>query len=130
MHGTELSKNLRPLCYEHHVEMENRSSLNGDAETTKGITHGCAEPDCSVHYNIARGYFMLSQNGNRAERDTMPKIRCFLDGAPMYLAEINPQKRSFRLWMCPQCGARRTNEESLAGFASQKVKDVSGESAA
>src|SRR5256884_4503772 len=42
---------------------------------------------------------------------SLPKVRCFLDGMPMYLAEIHPEKTSFRLWTCPQCGARRTNEE-------------------
>jgi hypothetical protein len=33
----------------------------------------------------------------------------------MYLAGINPEKKSFRLWECPQCGGKRTNEESLVG---------------
>jgi len=60
----------------------------------------------------------------------LPKVRCFLDGMPMYLAEIHPEKRSFRLWTCPQYGARRTNEEGLVGLASQRIQDLAGENTA
>jgi hypothetical protein len=44
----------------------------------------------------------------------------------MYLAEIGREKKDFRLWKCPQCHGRRTNEEGLAGLALQK--DASGKS--
>jgi hypothetical protein len=59
----------------------------------------------------------------------VPKVACLLDKTPMYLAEINPKKRSFRLWMCPQCGAKRTNEESVVGLAPRKVQDFGEENA-
>jgi len=96
MPATQPSKDLRPLCHEHLLEMRlNRSFLN---------------------------------NGD--EMDMLPKVRCFLDGMPMYLAEIHPEKTSFRLWTCPQCGARRTNEEDLVGLASQETQDLGGENKA
>jgi hypothetical protein len=78
-------------------------------------TYACTEPDCVAHYNISRGYFMLSRNGNTSELDMVPKVTCPRDRVPMYLAEIDLEKRDFRLWKCPQCGKTRTNEESLVG---------------
>jgi hypothetical protein len=48
----------------------------------------------------------------------------------MYLAEINPAKTDYRLWTCPQCGARRTNEEGLVGLASPEVQDLGANNAA
>jgi hypothetical protein len=125
------SKHLRQFCHEHLLEMRlNRSSLNNGGDATRATTYGCTKPDCLVRYNPSRGYFMLSQNGNRDEMDVLAKVRCFLDGAPLYLAEISPEKRSFRLWTCPQCGARRTNEEGLAGLTSQEIQDLGGENTA
>ncbi|OLE01471.1 MAG: hypothetical protein AUG82_11180 [Ktedonobacter sp. 13_1_20CM_4_53_11] len=62
--------------------------------------------------------------------DMVPRVRCARDGAPMYLAEINPEKRGLRLWTCPQCGARHTNEEGLVGLASEGIQDLDGKSAA
>ena len=87
------------------------------------------KPDCLVHYNIFRGYFILTQNGNTNEMDTVTRVRCPHDGAPMYLAEINPAKRGCRRWTCPQCGARRTNEEGLVGLTSQEIQDLSEKNA-
>jgi hypothetical protein len=46
----------------------------------------------------------------------------------MHLAEINQEKRDLRLWRCPQCDGRRTNEEDLMRLASQEIQDVSGKS--
>jgi hypothetical protein len=94
------------------------------------LAYACTKPDCLVHYNILRGYFILTQNGNTNETDMVPRVRCVHDGAPMYLADINPAKRGFRLWTCPQCGARRTNEEDLVGLPSQEIQDPGGENAA
>jgi len=47
----------------------------------------------------------------------------------MYLAEISPEKMSFRLWRCPQCGARRTNEEGTIELP-QEIRDLDEENAA
>jgi len=128
MPATQPSKDLRPLCYEHHVEMSlNGSSLNSEGDGM--MAYGCTESDCLARYNISRGYFMPSQNGNGDAMD-MPRVRCFSDGAPMYLAEISPEKRSYRLWACPQCGARRTNEEGLVSSPSREIREVDGKNAA
>ncbi len=69
---------------------------------------------------------MLSQDGNANELDMVPSVRCPRDGTPMYLAEIDQHKRGFRLWRCPQCDGRRTNEEDLIGLARQEIQDLSG----
>ena len=130
MPGTQPSKELRALCHEHHVEMRlNQSHMNSEgSDLTQTLAYACTEPDCLVHYNIYRGYFILSQSGNTNELDMVPSVRCLHDGTPMYLAEIDLEKRGFRLWICPQCDGRRTNEEGLIGLASQGIRDVSGKS--
>jgi hypothetical protein len=116
MPAAQPSKELRSLCHEHHVEMrrnEGASRNGGGARQT--LAYACTEPGCLVHYNVSRGYFMLGQNGNTNGQDMVPRVRCAQDGTPMYLAEIRRKKRGFRLWRCPKCDARRTNEESLIG---------------
>src|SRR5437870_10183660 len=68
MPATQPSKDLRPLCHEHLLEMRlNRSFLNNGDDATQATTYGCTEPDCLVRYNTHRGYFMLSQ---RSEEHT------------------------------------------------------------
>jgi len=129
MPATQPSKELRAFCHEHHVKMRlNQSLLNSEGDPTQKLAYACTEPDCLVHYNTYRGYFILSQNGIANEPDTVPRVRCPHDGTPMYLAEIDLEKRAFRLWICPQCDKRRTNEEGLIGLASQGIWDVSGKS--
>ncbi len=131
MPATQPSKELRALCHEHHAEMRlNQSLLNSEGDPIQKLAYACTQPDCLVHYNIYRGYFMLSQNGNTNELDMVPNVRCPHDGTPMYLAEVDPDKNGFRLWICPQCDGRRTNEEGLIGLASQEIQDVSGKNAA
>ncbi len=131
MPAAQPSKELRAFCHEHHVEMRlNQSFVNSDGDATQMLAYACTKPDCLVHYNIFRGYFILTQNGNTNEMDMLPSVRCVHDGAPMYLAEINPAKRGFRLWTCPQCGARRTNEEGLVGLPSQEIQGLGGKNTA
>jgi hypothetical protein len=129
MPATQPSKELRAFCHEHHVKMRlSQSLLNSEGDLTQTLAYACTEPDCLVQYNVSRGYFILSQNGNTNELDMVPSVRCHHDGTPMYLAEIDPDKRGFRLWICPQCDGRHTNEEGLIGLASQGIQDVSGKS--
>jgi hypothetical protein len=131
MPATQPSKELRAFCHEHHVKMRLIQSLsNSEGDLTQTLAYTCTQPDCPVHYNIYRGYFILSQNGNTNELDMVPNVRCPHDGTPMYLAEVDPDKKGFRLWICPQCDGRRTNEEGLIGLASQEIQDVSGKNAA
>jgi len=127
MLAAQPSKELRALCHEHHGEMRlNQSFLNSEDDAKHPLAYACTEPDCLVHYNIYRGYFLLNQDGNTNEPGVVPRVRCAHDGQPMYLAEIDLEKRGFRLWKCPQCDGRRTNEEGLTGLASQKIRDVGG----
>jgi hypothetical protein len=119
MPATQPSKEFHALCHEHHVEMRPNQILSkSEGQDTETRAYACPEPDCLVHYNNSRGYFMLSQDGNTSELDMVPTVRCPHDGMPMYLAELNPEKRDFRLWRCPQCDGRCTNEEDLIGEGS------------
>ena len=121
MPAAQASKELRALCHEHHAEMRlNQSLLNREDDSKHPLAYACTEPDCLVHYNIYRGYFLLSQDGNTNEPGVVPRVRCPHDGKPMYLAEIDPKKRGFRLWRCPQCDGRHTNEDALTGLAPRK----------
>jgi hypothetical protein len=131
MPATQPSKELRALCHEHHAEMKlNQSLLNSEDDAKHTLAYACTEPDCLVHYSIYRGYFILSQNGNTNEVDMVSRVRCPHDGTPLYLAEIDLEKRGFRLWICPKCDGRRTNGEGMIGLASQEIQDVSGKNAA
>ena len=99
---------LHALCYEHHVKM-------GMTGLVKQTEYACPEPDCSVRYSPSNGYFLAPEHG-QVESYLTPRVTCPRDGQPMYLAEINEEKRSFRLWRCPQCDASRTNEEGLVSY--------------
>ena len=85
------------------------------------------EADCRVHYSIDGGYFLTGQNGHRNDLEVIPAVRCLDDGTPMYLAEIDLDKREYRLWICPQCGGRRTHEQGLVSMPSRENHDAGGE---
>ena len=119
---------LRPLCYEHHREMRlHPGFLNPGGDGTQTMVYSCTQPDCFIRYDLYRGYFLLSQNGNRSETEIVPSVTCLQDQAPLYLAEINLEKRNFRSWTCPQCGAKHTNEDGLVGMTSQESQDHDAE---
>jgi hypothetical protein len=100
----ETRTDLHPLCYEHHLEMKLLDIH--PKRNISGLVHACPRPDCLIHYNSPVGYFVVS---------SMPRTRCPRHGLPMYLAEVQPRKRSFRLWRCPRlgCKASLTNEGQL-----------------
>ena len=118
----ETSTGLRPLCYEHHLEMSLVQILlrllKSDAYPAQTLAYACPEPDCLVHYNSPVGYF-TTQDGRQLERESAPRVACPRHGLPMYLDEVKPGKKSFRLWRCPQfgCNASRTNEDLLVARA-------------
>ena len=127
MPASQPGQALRTLCYEHHVEMRLQQSFsNGGENTRKTATFACPEADCRVHYSIDGGYFLTGQNGHRNDLEVIPAVRCLDDGAPMYLAEIDLDKREYRLWICPRCGGQRTHEQGLVGVA-RGDQDVSGD---
>ena len=105
---------LQPLCYEHHLEMRlTQVPLQSGSEPEQTLVYACPEPDCLVHYNSSRGYFAVVHNGNGVDPDMTPEVWCSQDGLPMYLAEVLPAQRSFRLWRCPQCHSSRSNNDEL-----------------
>jgi hypothetical protein len=127
MPAAQSSKNVRPLCHEHLEEMRlHQSFLSANGDETQAMVYRCMEVGCLVQYDVTRGYFILTENGNGHEAGLVPKVTCPVDGAPMYLAETSEEKRDFRLWKCPQCGARRTNEESLVGQGISSNSGYSG----
>jgi hypothetical protein len=107
MAGTALAFRIRPLCYEHHSEMTLPDhALNGDS-----LPHACRELDCVVHYTRSRGYFLNTPDRDLIENYPPPRERCSIDGSPMYLLEVQPERRSFRLWRCPTCNMSRGGGE-------------------
>ncbi len=56
------------------------------------------------------------KDAKAAEREIIPRVACSKDAQRMYLAEVMPGRKSFRLWKCPQCDARKTNEEITGGL--------------
>ena len=110
-----MKEELQPLCYEHLTGMMIYKHDPQGAETgpVQTIAYVCSESDCLVHYNTSSGYFIAAKEGNRTEQGTTPSIRCPNDGSAMYLAEIRPEDRSYRLWRCPKCVTSLTNLDSL-----------------
>ncbi len=105
--GTSTRKDLHVLCYEHHTEM----LLECRSEPTETFLYACREPGCFIHYYSSQGYFIEPTNGDRSEPEIKPGVHCPKDGRVMYLAEVRPDRKSFRLWKCPECDAIRTNGE-------------------
>ncbi len=101
----QASKQLHVLCHQHHIQMRMTGVLTPTA-------YACPEPDCGVRYSPSKGYFIAAERG-QVELDMTPHVTCPHDGQPMYLTEVNPEKRHFRLWRCPQCDSSRTNEGDL-----------------
>ena len=70
MAATQTRYEFLPFCYERHVEMNhNQIASTIEGGPTQGITFACPEPDCLVHYNSVKGYFMLTrhENGNGSQ---------------------------------------------------------------
>ncbi|SRR6266481_5566671 len=109
---------FQPLCHEHHLEMRLAEvPLQTSGEPAETLVYACSEPDCFVHYNSSRGYFIVTHNGNGIDRDLMPAVSCSQDGLPMYLAEVLEEQSSFRLWRCPGCSSMRRNNDDLSQAA-------------
>jgi hypothetical protein len=105
--GTSTRKDLHILCYEHHAEM----LLEYRSEPAETFVYACREPGCFIHYHNLEGYFIEPQDGDRGEPESKPGVHCPKDWRVMYLSEVRPEKKSFRLWKCPECDAIRTNGE-------------------
>jgi hypothetical protein len=71
----------------------------------------CEETGCSVRYSSSLGYLTIATDGSQLGGELTPKVSCPTDSRPMYLAEVRPEQRSYRLWKCPECGRTLTNQE-------------------
>lgn len=105
--GTSTRKDFHVLCYEHHTEM----LLECRGKSAETFLYACREPGCFIQYCSSKGYFIEPQGANRSEPEIKPAVHCPKDGHIMYLAEVRPDRKSFRLWKCPECNAIRTNGE-------------------
>ncbi len=86
------------------------------SESAQGVLYSCREPGCLVRYDSSRGYFIDGNAIETIEREITPRVTCLIDGHLMYLAEVMPERKSFRLWKCPECNKTRTNEEISGGL--------------
>jgi len=110
--GTNTGKDPNVLCYQHHTEM----LLRLLREPEEGVLYACREPGCLVRYDGSNGYFIDPNDAETVEQEITPRVNCPNDGQFMYLAEVMPQRRSFRLWKCLGCNESRTNEETSGGL--------------
>jgi hypothetical protein len=86
-------------------------------EPAETFLYTCREPGCFIHYDSSQGYFIEPQDGD-SEPEIKPSVHCPKDGRLMYLAEVRPERKGFRLWKCPECNAIRTNGEFSSSAAS------------
>ena len=92
------------------------------SEPAEGLVYACHEPGCFVRYDSSHGYFLDTKDAETIEQETMPHVSCSNDGQLMYLAEVTPERRSFRLWKCPECNLSRINEdEETSGGLGKKM---------
>lgn len=100
------------LCYQHHTEM----LLELRSDPPESLLYACQDPGCLVRYDTSRGYFLDTRDAKAIGLEIIPSVSCSNDGHRMYLAEVMPERSSFRLWKCPECNESRTNEESSHGL--------------
>ena len=110
--GTSTGKDLRVLCYQHHTEM----LLRPLGDPAEGMVYTCQESGCLIRYDISHGYFLDTKDARTVELEIIPRVICSNDAQRMHLAEVMPERRSFRLWKCPECNGSRTNEETSGGL--------------
>lgn len=115
MLSNQIANTLQPLCYEHHTEMSLVQMVSGNGSTPhQELEYACQASDCFVRYTGVHGYFTAPRNGSGLEEEILPHVRCPHDEAPMYLTQVRPEERSFRLWRCPLCKAASTSGQVLA----------------
>jgi hypothetical protein len=86
----------------------------------KGPLYACREPSCLIRYDTSAGYIIATDDAKTIEEERMPRVSCPKDAQLMYLAEVTPEKRNFRLWKCPQCDGSRTNQEDSDGLGKKR----------
>jgi hypothetical protein len=92
--------------------------LKSRSDPVGTFLYACREPGCFVCYDSSQGYSISKPGAKTTEPDIIPRVSCPSDGHLMYLAEVRPERKSFRLWKCPECNATRTNGELSDAAAS------------
>jgi hypothetical protein len=113
--GTSTRKDLHVLCYQHHTEM----LLRLLSEPAEG--YACQQEGCLVRYDSSHGYFLDTKDANTIGQETTPHLSCSNDGQLLYLAEVIPERRSFRRWECPECKLSYINDEETSGALGKKM---------
>lgn len=85
--------------------------MRGASESEGDTLYACEERGCLVRYRIRLGYFLETRDSKTLDEEILPHVMCSQDDYPMYLAQVMPERRSFRLWKCPVCNASRTSED-------------------
>ena len=88
------------------------------SQPAEAFLYACREPGCFINYDSSQGYFFDEQDAGTTEPDIKPLVSCPNDGHLMYLAEVRSDRKSFRLWKCPECYAIRTSGELSDATAS------------
>jgi hypothetical protein len=91
------------------------------SEPAEGLVYACQEPGCLVRYDSSHGYFLDTKDAETIEQETTPHVSCSNDGQLMYLAEVMPERRSFRRWKCPGCNLSYINDEETSGGLGKKM---------
>lgn len=115
--GTSTREDLHVLCYQHHTEM----LLRLLSEPAERLVYTCQEAGCLVRYDSSHGYFLDTKDAKTIEQETTPHLGCSNDGQLMYLAEVMPERRSFRRWKCPECNLSYINDEETSGGLGKKM---------
>jgi hypothetical protein len=119
--GSSTRKDLHVLCYQHHTEM----LLRLLSEPAGGLVYACQKAGCLVRYDSSQGYFLDTKDAQTIEQETTPHLSCSNDGLLMYLAEVMPERRSFRRWKCPEGKLSYINDEETLGRAGKKDGSMS-----
>jgi hypothetical protein len=91
------------------------------SESAEGMLYACQEPGCLIRYDTSNGYFLDTNDAKTIELEILPRVNCSIDGQRMYLAEVMPKRRSFRLWKCPECNQSCINNEEASGGLGKKM---------
>jgi len=90
-------------------------------EAAEDLRYACQEPGCLIRYDGSRGYFLDTKDTNILGVEVTPRVNCSNDALHMYLAEVAPERRSYRLWKCPECDQSCINNEDTLGELGKKM---------
>jgi len=116
------------LCYEHHVEMK-MAELSWNSVTSRQ-RHPCMDARSPVVQSTTASSRAGTSSLHRApmrasERQSRASVVPRMERL-MYLAKVEPAKKSFRLWRCPECAASHTNQRFRADSAKQRSHPANG----